>query len=253
MSDSNKALITALFGLIAGVLVTYFGVEKLNELVVQKSVQLGEQTGELNVKLQTENEKLAEFNKQLEDKLEELSATEVKTSQVLASIKLQQEQLKGISEEITKLLSTIENLKGEDATENLLLVDQLLADINKQSGAERFLALEKNVESKQYTKVLTGRVKMSEQGTRGLRDGSKCPEGTDAYRGTINKRITFAKPFSTQPEVILNFSNGTIGGSDFRINLETIGVDETGFNYRFNTYCTTKVYSAEATWIAVGV
>jgi len=104
--------------------------------------------------------------------------------------------------------------------------------------------------SDERSRVESGIISMVAQGTRGLRDESQCPEGTDAYRGIIEGRVEFDRSFDSDPEVLLALRDGTISNS-FRIRLELIAADADGFSYRFNTYCRTSVYGATASWIAI--
>ncbi|MCA3451372.1 MAG: H-type lectin domain-containing protein [Rhodobacter sp.] len=101
--------------------------------------------------------------------------------------------------------------------------------------------------------VQSGTFPMVARNTRGLRDGSACPEAStgDAYRGTVNGRIEFTRAYSHTPEVVLALRDAAIV-RETRLELSVTAIDERGFNYTFATYCTTIIYDADAVWIAHG-
>ncbi len=79
------------------------------------------------------------------------------------------------------------------------------------------------------------------------------PKGCEANRGIINGRVKFNSRFSKAPMVMLGLTQlDFIAGANHRIKVETTKVDKAGFNYNFNTWCNTKVWSAKAQWIAIG-
>ena len=138
---------------------------------------------------------------------------------------------------LNSLNDSINALKGKiiASEEKVALVENRLASIAFQSGT----------------------FAITENGTRPLRDSSKCPEGADAYRGEKNGRVEFLSPFTTVPKVMVALSkldisgNGQPGDSFIRLAVNVDSVDTKGFSYSFVTWCTTKVYGATASWTAV--
>jgi uncharacterized membrane protein YvbJ len=100
-----------------------------------------------------------------------------------------------------------------------------------------------------------GKVAIKAVATRPLDDTSKCPSNSDAYRGEMNGRVNFKAPYPNPPSIhtgLVELDTSQIAPSDStRLNFEIISVDKNGFNYAFYTWCTTKIYSATASWIAV--
>ena len=96
-----------------------------------------------------------------------------------------------------------------------------------------------------------------EQGTLTL-DKNKSPKlmkpkGCEANRGIINGRVNFKSKFTKAPFVMLGLTQlDFLKGANHRITVSTTKVDKKGFNYNFNTWCDTKVWSAKAQWIAIG-
>ncbi len=79
------------------------------------------------------------------------------------------------------------------------------------------------------------------------------PNGCEANRGVLNGRVDFKKSFAQPPAVMLGITQlDMIDGSNHRITVSATKVDKTGFTYNFLTWCDTKVWSANAQWIAIG-
>lgn len=79
------------------------------------------------------------------------------------------------------------------------------------------------------------------------------PTGCEGNRGAINQRVMFKNKFEQAPIVMLGLTQmDFLDGTNHRITVNTTAVDKTGFTYTFKTWCDTKVWSAEAQWIAIG-
>lgn len=251
MSDGVKAILTGSIGILLGVVVTFLGVDNLNKIVISKSVELGEDTNALKTELEKGTVEVANLQEKLAKSIESVEATENQASLILASVNEQKKSLEEIEQDISSILQTIGILEKDEAKEKLEAVRQLVAELNSDSGASRFLELEKTVKAQSsYPSALSGKINMYAQDTRGLKDDSQCPEGEDAYRGIVNDRIDFEKPFETTPRVIITVNSLSLSNT-FRLILEVISTDKNGFNFRFNTFCNTIVHGATASWIAV--
>lgn len=116
----------------------------------------------------------------------------------------------------------------------------------------------------------SGDIQLRAVNTRPLLDDAACSPGTGNDRGIVNGRQEFERPFKEIPKVVIALKELDVSGGPskviqsketktvskvqpdtIRINLEVTEVDTKGFNYNFNTWCRTKVYSAQAVWFAV--
>lgn len=113
--------------------------------------------------------------------------------------------------------------------------------------AARVVELEARVEG---LRSEAGRINLiAGPGSRDLLDET-CPNS--GFKGVQDGRITFQNPFPKPPVVsmgLVTFDSGISPGGP-RITMEVLKVDETGFNYRFQSWCNTKVWSAAANWHA---
>lgn len=252
MTDGIKAVITGSIGILLGVVVTFLGVDNLNKIVIAKSVELGEVTSSLKMELEVQYKLNSELKDKLNKSIEDLEATESQASLLLASVNEQKDSLAEIELDISTILQSIGVLEKDEAKEKLEIVRQLVSELDSESGTTRFLELENTIKDQSsYPTVLSGKISMYAQNTRGIKDDTKCPEGEDAYRGIINDRIDFTTAFEAAPEVIVTLNDLSLSNT-FRLTLEVISKDKNGFNFRFNTYCNTKVHGATASWMAVG-
>ena len=70
--------------------------------------------------------------------------------------------------------------------------------------------------------------------------------------GLINDRVTFSTPFSSTPIVVMAISSfDIIKDTNHRLSVRVTSVDNDGFNYDFVTWAHTRIWSANAIWIAV--
>ena len=94
--------------------------------------------------------------------------------------------------------------------------------------------------------LLADRIQV-EQGTVGF--SSRAGSG---LRGLINDRVTFSTPFSSTPIVVIAISSfDIIKDTNHRLSVRVTSVDNEGFNYDFVTWAHTRIWSANAIWIAV--
>jgi hypothetical protein len=109
--------------------------------------------------------------------------------------------------------------------------------------------------SKMSGLIDTGSFSMKAVDTRELTDNSSCPSGPPGRRGQLDGRVRFNHEFPDPPRVVAALSGldaiGHNGDDSIRISLEVVSVDRTGFNFRFYTWCRTRIFSAVATWIAL--
>ena len=76
--------------------------------------------------------------------------------------------------------------------------------------------------------------------------------GEKRNRGLMEGRVDFPEPFASVPKVLIALSTlDTHLDTHTRIRVTVDQVDTKGFNYRFHTWSDTKLYRAEASWIAV--
>jgi len=134
MSDAAKTLLTALVGIVLGVIVTYLGVEKINKVVIEKAVALGENAGSLSRDLELRRAELDDLGASLAGTVAEITTIESEAESILAAVKVQRRQLQDVGDDITKLLQSVANLNEDDAVERLAIVQQLITDLNGQSG-----------------------------------------------------------------------------------------------------------------------
>ena len=94
---------------------------------------------------------------------------------------------------------------------------------------------------------------------------AKCEK--DLYRGIVNQRVTFSKPFPRPPKVLLALDSFAMGSESLGsqsanpqkrinekwklLNLAVLSVDQEGFNYRFATYCEGMLAVASGSWLAL--
>ena len=170
MSDGVKAILTGSIGILLGVVVTFLGVDNLNKIVISKSVELGEDTNALKTELEKGTVEVANLQEKLAKSIESVEATENQASLILASVNEQKKSLEEIEQDISSILQTIGILEKDEAKEKLEAVRQLVAELNSDSGASRFLELEKTVKAQSsYPSALSGKINMYAQDTRGLK------------------------------------------------------------------------------------
>lgn len=81
------------------------------------------------------------------------------------------------------------------------------------------------------------------------------------FRGAENERITFRRPFSNKPNVIVALTyidhhltdNGNVNINNLRIRAYVTSADRDGFNYSIGTWSNTDIYRTELAWIAYGM
>lgn len=98
----------------------------------------------------------------------------------------------------------------------------------------------------------SGSIGMRAVGTRALVDDSQCTAGPGNERGELSGRVAFSRSFASVPTVTIGLSSFDMTGDTNRILIVVTGVDSSGFNYSFKTWCFTKIYGATATWMAIG-
>ena len=80
------------------------------------------------------------------------------------------------------------------------------------------------------------------------------PDGCQANRGIISRKITFERPFNSTPSVLPVFTQLDFNHDvDSRLRIEVRDINPTGFTVDFATWCDTRISQAKASWIAVGV
>ena len=93
-----------------------------------------------------------------------------------------------------------------------------------------------------------------------LEDRMQVEKGTVSFSrragsglgGLINHRVTFSSPFSSTPIVVMAISSfDIIKDTNHRLTVRVTSVDNEGFNFDFVTWAHTKMWSANAIWIAV--
>lgn len=87
----------------------------------------------------------------------------------------------------------------------------------------------------------------------GIGDNSRgCPQDDSAWRGHVDHRVEFPQPFESVPEVMAAISSvDHYVDRNLRLYLDVNSIDTEGFNYRFVTWCDTRLASAEMRWMAV--
>ena len=101
-------------------------------------------------------------------------------------------------------------------------------------------------------RVQTGTITLSRQAYPALRDGPFPRGGEYRERGIREERVAFEVPFTAAPKVIAMLSGLDVDHEwNTRINLRIDEVDERGFTYSFVTWSNTRLYQAEAHWVAL--
>lgn len=111
----------------------------------------------------------------------------------------------------------------------------------------------KNIKAKvQGFDVQAGILELNAVNTRSIKDQSQCLNGPGAARGDINGHFTFSRPFTVPPVVSVGLTQlDAANNANLRIALAVSGITKQGFNYTFNTWCNTAIFSAVANWMAV--
>ena len=80
------------------------------------------------------------------------------------------------------------------------------------------------------------------------------PNGCEANRGLIDKKVYFEQPFKAPPQVITSFAMLDFrDGRDARVRMEVKEVTKEYFSFDLATWCDTKTSQIAATWLAVGI
>lgn len=127
---------------------------------------------------------------------------------------------------------------------------QWATDIQRKMTALENLTSSHSSSLKKLT-FASGTIPMTAVNTRPLLDGGQCPANSDATRGERGGRIIFPAPFEEPPHVGIALSSFDLTGSTNRLTVTVTGVDTQGFNYQYVTWCDTKIWSSQATWIAI--
>ena len=79
-----------------------------------------------------------------------------------------------------------------------------------------------------------------------------CPEGIAGQRGELEGRVDFQEPFHSPPTVLIAFSALDFAHDrNIRIRVRAEKVDKEGFDYVLATWCNTRVWKTQASWIAI--
>ena len=134
-------------------------------------------------------------------------------------------------------------------------VDALVPEVPRHD--ERLKALERTVEDigraveeigqRGGVMVETGVVQIHRD------DYPQLENGEIGVRGAINVRVDFNTPFEAPPKVMIALSRFDIVQDEayHRLAVSVVAVDRDGFVCSFITWANTRVWNAEATWIAV--
>lgn len=80
------------------------------------------------------------------------------------------------------------------------------------------------------------------------------PEGCQANRGAFGTRISFQRPFSSPPELMVSLSTLDFAhGEDHRIRVKVKEVTSEYFVVDLVTWCDTRTSQAEINWLAIGL
>ncbi len=104
--------------------------------------------------------------------------------------------------------------------------------------------------------VQSGRFSIHDDGGPSLLRNNRCIDDSDNERGIRTGRINFDRPFAGQPNVVVGLARVDLSGGEpsdaVRLTVQVTRRDREGFDFKFVTWCTTKVNSAHAVWIAHG-
>ncbi len=104
------------------------------------------------------------------------------------------------------------------------------------------------------SRVEGGQLSVHYSETPSIRDTNSCEAGDKGFRGLKNKRVNFQVPFNEAPTVLVGIQSYDMSDDNgaMRLQVRAHSIDSSGFSYNFVTWCYTSLYSANATWIAIG-
>lgn len=201
----------------------------------------------------------ANIDERIEQALDKSEALQEKMSELSGKTEFLNDDMEAARAEAERIKAELSKLRQDDVVSDLSEFVQVVGDnpdvANIYTRLDRLDSLDRGV-------VETGVLVPTENELLEFRDksssieddGKTCKEGPDAHRGTLNRAIRFKKKFSQPPTVTLSIRNldAYTGESNFRLSLLASDVTTTGFNASLYTFCDTRIWRADATWIAVG-
>ena len=168
---------------------------------------------------------------------------------------------------MTAHMALAQNVETQDeqiASDPVTTVMQKLME-NQQQLMENQRRLEERLDTLAVTRVETGWISLvSNQTAENCRGRSCWPDDgfrittseTDrgvGPRGIRSGRVTFARPFSTAPTVLVALSQLDFDhGQPVRIRGIVTTVDQHGFEYDVHTWAGAIMYGAGVSWVAAG-